>query len=127
MEKELLQAFLPELLLGHFEVVNFFELGNIATKKMEFELHLDEHNELPLGYSTCDYESKGFLPSSRIQDFPIRGKTVYLEIRRRRWRHKETGKEISNNYSFMARGSRLTKELSDFLKGTGGYQGRYDK
>ena len=127
LEKELLQAFLPGLLLGHFEVVNFFELGNIETKKMEFEIHLDEHNELPSGYSTGDYESKGFLPSSRVQDFPIRGKAVYLEIRRRRWRHKETGKEIANNYSFIAQGSRLTKELSDFLKGTGGYPGRYDK
>jgi hypothetical protein len=119
LEKELLQAFLPELLLGHFEVVNFFELGNIETKKVEFEIHLNEYNELPSSYSRLDYESKGFLPSSRVQDFPIRGKAVYLEIRRRRWRHKQTGKEISNNYSFIAQGARLTKELSDFLKGTG--------
>ncbi len=127
METELLQEFLPEFLPAHFEVVKFFKSGNIETKKMEFEIHLDERNDLPSGYSKDDYESKGFLPATRIQDFPIRGKAVYLIIRRRRWRHKQTGKEISNDYSFIAEGSRLTKEISDFLKGTGRDPRRYDK
>lgn len=126
METELLQEFLPELLLEHFEVVKFFKLGNIETKKMEFEIHLDERNSLPPGFSRSEYESKGFLPASRVQDFPIRGKAVYLKIRRRRWRHKHTGKEITNDYSFIAEGSKLTKELSDFLKGTGRDPRRYD-
>jgi len=66
-----------------------------------------------------------FLPATRVQDFPIRGKAVYLLIRRRKWRHKETKKEIRNNYSFIAEGSRLTQELSAFLKGTGRDPGRY--
>ena len=127
METELLHEFLPELLLSHFEVVKFFKLGNLETKKMEFEIHLDERNELAPGYSKDDYESKGFLPSTRVQDFPIRGKAVYLIIRRRRWRHKQTGKEITNDYSFIAEGSRLTKEISIFLKGTGRDPRRYDK
>ena len=127
METELLQEFLPELLLQHFIAVNFLKLGNIETKKMEFEIHLDEQNELPPGYSKDEYESKGFLPATRIQDFPIRGKAVYLIIRRRRWRHKQTRKEIFNDYAFIAEGSRLTKELSDFLKGTGRDPRRYDK
>jgi hypothetical protein len=42
LDTELLQEFLPEFLLAHFEVVKFFKLGNIETKKMEFELDLDE-------------------------------------------------------------------------------------
>lgn len=127
METELLQEFLPELLLDHFDVVNFFKLGNVETKKMEFEIHLDERNNLPPDHSKSEYESKGFLPASRVQDFPIRGKAVYLVIRRRRWRHKQTIKEITNDYSFIAEGSKLTKELSDFLKGTGRDPRRYDK
>lgn len=125
MESELLQEFLPDLLLDHFEVVNFYKLGNVETKKMEFEIHLDERNALPPGYSKSEYESKGFLPSSRVQDFPIRGKSVYLVIRRRRWRHKQTNKEVTGDFTFIAEGSRLTKELSDFLKGTGREPGRY--
>ena len=113
--------------MTHFEVVDLLELGDIETKKMFFEIQLDEKNELPEGYESSEYESKGFLPCSRIQDFPIRGKAVYLLIRRRRWRHKTTRKELTNNYTHVAEGSRLTQELSDFLKGTGRDPRRYDK
>lgn len=127
METSLLQEFLPSLLLKYFEVVRYYKLGNLETKKMEFEIHLDEKNELPNKYSQTEYESKGFLPASKVQDFPIRGKAVYLVIRRRRWRHKQTREEVTSDYSFIAQGSRLTQELSDFLKGTGRYSRRSDK
>ncbi len=127
METTLLQEFLPEQLLNHFELVNHLKLGMIDTKQMFFDIHLDELNELPQGYSKSDYESKGFLPASIVQDFPIRGKAVYLSIRRRRWRHRETKKDITNDYSFIAEGSRLTQELSDFLKGTGREPRRYNE
>jgi len=45
---------------------------------MEFEIHLNERNKLSPGYSKDDYESKGFLPATKIQDFATRGKAVYL-------------------------------------------------
>ena len=121
LERSLLEEILPTLLHEHFEIVGHLKLGCIETKKMEIEIHLDERNELPIGHSRSDYESKGFLPSSRVQDFPIRGKAVHLVIRRRRWRHKQTQQEITSDYTFIAEGSRLTQELSDFLKGTGRY------
>lgn len=127
MEIGIIKYFLPEELLERFEVVSLQELGELATRKMILEIYLEEKNNLPVGYSTVDYESKGFSSFSRIQDFPVRGKAVYLVIRRRRWRHKETKEEITNDYSFIAEGSKLTKELSDFLKGTGRDPGRYDK
>lgn len=127
MEKELLSEFLPTSLLEYFGVVNYKKETDKSSSKECYLLYLDEKNILPKGYSRDDYESKGFLPSSRIQDFPIRGKAVYLLIRRRRWRHKVTKKEITNDYSFLTEGSKLTKELSDFLKGTGRDPRRYDK
>jgi len=127
MELGLMEYFLPEELLGNFKVVSVKELGDLKTKKMILEIEMEEHNNLPTGYSTSEYESKGFSSKSRIQDFPIRGKGVYLLIKRRRWRHKETKKEITSDYSFIAEGSKITKELSDFLKGTGRYARRYDK
>lgn len=126
MDTAFLSAFLPESFLDYFDLVSFTQLGNVSTKQMEFELHLDERNTLPVGYAASEYESKGFLAVTRVQDFPIRGKAVYLLIRRRRWRHKSTRKEISNNYSFIAEGARLTQELSDFLKGTGRDSRRYN-
>ena len=127
MEEALLTSFLPEFLLDHFEIVEFKQLGNISECNMEFEIHLDEKNQIHKDVSSLDYESKGFLPSSRVQDFPIRGKSVYLVFRRRRWRHKITKTEISNDFSFVAKGSKITEEISDFLKGTGRDPSRYDK
>ena len=124
----ILEYFLPEELLEHFSITHVEELGCVKTKKMFLEIHLEEINELPLGYDSSQYESKGFYPATTIQDFPVRGKAVYLVIKRRRWRHKDRKNEvIHNDYSFIAEGSKLTQELSDFLKGTGQYQRGHNK
>jgi len=82
-------------------------------------IEFEEKNELPSGYSRLDYESKGFMEPKLIQDFPIRGKAVYLNIKKRRWRHKETGAIIKRDFTFIADGSKFTQELSDFLKDRG--------
>ena len=126
METEFAKLVLPRKLLKYFMVKEIKELGDISTKKMIYEMHLEEKNEVPAGYSADDYESKGFLSSARVQDFPIRGKAVYLVIKRRRWRHKKTKKGISRDFRLVAEGSKLTNELSDFLKETGRDPRRYD-
>lgn len=120
--------FLPDGLLEHFNVVEFKELGDIESKKDCFYIYLDEKNLLPNGYKNDYYESKGFYNQTIIQDFPIRGKAVYLCIRRRRWRSKtDKSVEIKSDYSFITEGSKLTIELADFLKSTGFDPRRYDK
>jgi hypothetical protein len=128
MDFSIFSSFLPDGLLSHFDIVDFKELGDLGTKKDCFYIYLDEKNILPKYYDSNDYESKGFYERCLIQDFPIRGKAVYLGIRRRRWRHK-TDKSIAvkSDYSFIAEGSKLTVELSDFLKDTGRDPRRYDK
>lgn len=126
MELSVLSYFLPDLILEHFELSLFQILCDIKTKKEIFEIHLDEKNIIKVADPLGDYESKGFLPGSRVQDFPIRGKAVYLTLRKRRWRNKATRKEIRNHYNFVAKGSKLTKDISDFLKGTGRDPRRYD-
>lgn len=128
MDFSLLSQFLPTDLLLHFEVVAFKELGDLSTRKDCFYIYLDEKNKLPFDLNPSDYESKGFFERTMIQDFPIRGKAVYLCIKRRRWRNKfDRSIEIRSDYSFIAEGSKLTIELSDFLKGTGRDPRRYDK
>ncbi|WP_444647915.1 ISAon1 family transposase N-terminal region protein [Flavobacterium columnare] len=99
----------------------------MQTKKDCFYIYLDEKNIIPEGFISEEYESKGFCERTLIQDFPIRGKAVYLGIRRRRWRNTVDKSEIKSDYSFIAEGSKLTVELSDFLKGTGRDPRRYDK
>lgn len=127
MELSLLSYFLPSELLEYFTITGVKELGEVSLKRMVLQIELEEKNQLPAGYNIIEYESKGFYPVKLIQDFPIRGKALYLAIKRRRWRNKQDkNKVIYNDYTFIADGSKLTKELSDFLKGTGREPGRYD-
>ena len=97
----------------------------METKEEYWVIEFEEKNELPDGYSTKDHESKGFMESRLIQDFPLRGRAVYLRVRKRRWRHKDSGAIIKRDFSFMADGSKFTQELSGFLKEAGGYATRY--
>ena len=128
MDISVFSHFLPEGLLDHFDIVDFKELGDIETKKDCFFIYLDEKNILPDGFEKNQYESKGFFERTLIQDFPIRGKVVYLGIRRRRWRSKtDKSTEIKSDYTFITEGSKLTIELADFLKYTGFDPRRYDK
>jgi len=126
MEKEIVRFILPEDILKYFDIIKVEELGEVSTKRMVLQIELEEKNRIPEGYDSEQYESKGFYPIKIIQDFPIRGKAVYLAIKRRRWRNKTNKKEIiHNDYSIIAEGSKITRELSDFLKDTGRDPGRY--
>lgn len=124
MEKEVISHFLPKNLLLHFSITNLVELCEVKSRQSYFEIYLEEHNEILVeGIDASLYESKG-LSEITIQDFPIRGKAVYLKIKRRRWRLKtDSGKIIRNDFTYIAEGSGFTQELSDFLKGTGRYKG----
>lgn len=112
-------------MVEYYEITGYQELCSVHDKLEYIVVDFTERNELPNGYSFDEYETKDFMSSKLIQDFPIRGKSVYLRIRKRRWRHKETGTIIKRDYSFIAEGSKFTSELSDFLKDASGYATRY--
>ncbi|AXI99955.1 hypothetical protein CYPRO_0672 [Cyclonatronum proteinivorum] len=121
MEKELLHLFLPAGLLDRFEIERF-EQSRIEGSAIASTLHiyLVEKNQLPPGYAPDEWESKGFCESKTIQDFAIRTNLVYLVFRRRRWRSKsDPNHTITSDLAFLAKGAKMTAELSAFLKGTG--------
>lgn len=115
----LLSELFPSELTQYFIIGKYEILCDVATKSEYWLIEFEEKNELPSSYSSSDYESKGFMESSTIQDFPLRGKAVYLRIKKRRWRHKVTGSVFRRDFSFITEGSKLTRELSDFLKDRG--------
>ena len=121
IDKDLLQHLFPQELTTYFSIVHHQIVCTIASKEEYWLIDFEENNDLPNGYPAEEYESKGFMESKLIQDFPLRGKAVFLRIKRRRWRHKGTGKIIKRDFSFVADGSKFTQELSDFLKDTGQY------
>jgi hypothetical protein len=125
IEKGLLEKVFPTELVEYFEITDYQDLCSIQDKLEYIVVTFKERNELPNGYSFDEYETKDFMSSKLIQDFPIRGKGVYLRVIKRRWRDKQTGAIVKRDYSFMAEGSKFTAELSDFLKDASGYATRY--
>jgi hypothetical protein len=107
---ELLKFMLPDFLVEHFEVV--------SANNSEETLHLyfEEKNQLPKEFDTIALVSKGFLDEITIQDFPLRGKFVYLHIKRRRWTNKDTKEIIKRDWQLVAKGTRMTQEFASFLK-----------
>jgi hypothetical protein len=127
MENMLSSLYLPEGLLSNFEVIYFCEFCKLDTKESGILIHLDEKNILPEGFSKEEYESKGFTEVVLIQDFPIRGKLVFLCLRKRRWRKKnDKSHVIKHDHSFLSDGIQMTADLVAFLKGTHREPGRYD-
>lgn len=126
--KCLISNFLPAGLLDHFIITDFKEAIRGNEKQTSFFIYLEEKNELPEGYDASLYESKGFYGEKTVQDFPVRGKALYLVVKRRRWRLKsDPNFVVQSDYSFIADGVKLTQEVADFLKGTGRDPRRYDK
>jgi len=107
----LVQFLLPEGLL------DYFELTNVTKGEVGLNIYLEEKNSAPTGYEKQQLESKGFLPETSIQDFPIRGQKVALCVKRRRWEVKETGEIITRDWDLVRKGARMTTEFGTFLKG----------
>ena len=119
---QLLGELFPQELTDYFRLTYYEILCSLEAKEEYWVIEFEEKKELPEGYLVSDYESKGFMESKLIQDFPLRGRAVYLKLKKRRWRHKTTGSVIKRDFSFITDGSKFTQELSDFLKEAGGCQ-----
>lgn len=61
-------------------------------------------------------KSKGFYNPVVVQNFPVRGKKLLLNIRRHRRIIKDDGRYVSHNWKLVAEGSRMTHEYASFLK-----------
>ncbi len=101
----------PKELLDYFEIVGYDETSEAIL------IRLDERGVLRNGKPGHEYEKSGFLPESRITDFPIRDRKAVLLVRRRRWKDLSTGEIVSNDYELVAKGTRHSKEFAAFLKG----------
>jgi hypothetical protein len=114
---EALRFVFPEDLLAHFDLTQAKALVDKKGHEI-LEVEFTERNVLPEGLDQAMYEPKDFV-ERRVQDFPLRGRPVYLIIRRRRWRHKTTSETLTRDLSFIAEGTRLTKDIAAFLKEIG--------
>lgn len=111
MDIALAKYFLPEGILDYFDIVSH---------KMENDsvhFYLEEKNILPEEFKSERAKSKGFTPEITVEDFPLRGKSVLLHIKRRRWTLIKDGVIIKRDWAIIAKGTRITSEFASFLKG----------
>jgi hypothetical protein len=109
METELSKLILP------LEVFERFELVKIEEHPEHFVFRLDEKNTPPRKHDYT-YTSNGFFESTEIQDFPLRGKSVILRVRKRKWLEHQTGSIVSNSITLSQPGTHLNPEFAAFLK-----------
>lgn len=110
MELNGYRLLLPEGTLDYFDLVDVKESVN------EVVIYLEEKNIVPEKYTDQDTENKGFYDPVIVQDFPLRGKKVFLNIRRRRWLLNKHNEYISRNWRMVAEGTRMTQDFASFLK-----------
>jgi hypothetical protein len=108
LEYDLASLILP------LEILPYFEVIRVIKHEERIDLYLDECNNPPKRPFT--YFSKGFTDERVIQDFPLRGKAVFLHVRKRKWQERETGHIVTNSYELAHQGTHLTYEFASFLK-----------
>ncbi len=107
---DLLKLILPEMLVEHFDLVKH-RLENEV-----IHLYFEERNIVPKEESKRILIAHGFHKELTIQDFPLRGNTVYLHIKRRRWLDKKTKQIVQRDWNLVAQGTRMTEQFAAFLK-----------
>lgn len=111
----LLKLILPE------EVFDFFEIENTQIEEKEVHVYLIEQDIKPENYLSDKLISKGFYDSITIQDFPLRRKSLFLHVKRRKWLNENTGNIVNRDWRLVAQGTHYTQGFADFLKGLFGY------
>lgn len=94
----------------------YFELKDYQQREEEIHIYLEEFNNQPEGYDKIPLTSKGFFKELIVQDFPLRGKQVFMHIRRRRWIVNGTNQLVQRDWELVAKGTRITKDFAAFLK-----------
>ena len=106
----LAEPFLPK------GVSEFFTITAVTQSIDEIKISLDENDIYPEEYKDDKLTSKGFFEPITVLDFPLRGKCVYMDIRRRRWINETIGTMVWRDWELVAKGTRMTKEFASFLK-----------
>lgn len=104
-------------------ILEYFTISKVEQLEESINIHLEEGNIIPKEYINDKLTSKGFLDEVKVQDYPIRGKSVFLLVKRRRWFNETRGNLVMRNWELVAKGTRMTKEFASFLKAISRYPG----
>ena len=107
---DLLKQILPETLIEYFDLIKS------TNKEGILHLYFEEKNVIQKEENHRILIAHGFHKEISIQDFPLRGKNVFLHIKRRRWLDKSSNEIVQRDWDLVAQGTRMTIEFAAFLK-----------
>jgi transposase len=114
-QSDMIWMCLPQGLEELFEIVRF------ERTDQAYDIWLDEKKERTK--EDChnpNIVAKGYTDYAVIQDYPLRGRPVYLHMRKNKWWNKLTGEIFSYNLELPnENGTRLSAEFVAFLKDEG--------
>ena len=110
--KELVNLIAPN------EITSNFELKEIVENSRTISLIFEENKEkVPEKLTGKEIVLDGFVNTIELQTFPLKEKTVFIVVRRRRWKEKGMSEpSYTNQYELHEKGMKTTKEFGAFLK-----------
>lgn len=105
-----LRFIFPDGMFDYFNMVRFNELAD------KVEIYFEEKNNPPEEYQQDKLESKGVYEEVRMHDYPMRGRSCILYIKKRRWYNQTKETYVSRNWLLMAQGTQISCEFASFLK-----------
>jgi transposase len=116
--QDLLKLIVPKEITYNFELIEIIEKTNMITLSFE-----ELTSRIPKPLSGKEVVLDGYLNQLELQTFPLKDKTVYIALRRRRWKEKgDSQQSYSNTYELHVEGMKTTKEFGAFLKEEFGLQ-----
>lgn len=105
-------------LIAPIEVVNNFDFTEIQeTSKNILLIFTEKTDQIPQELKGKEVVLDGYLNKLELQTFPLKDKSVFIVLRRRRWKEKGSKEPgISNDYKLHEKGIKTTKEFGAFLK-----------
>ena len=105
-----LRFIFPDGMFDYFNMVRFNELAD------KVEIYFEEKNNPPEEYQQDKLESKGFYEEVRMHDYPMRGRSCILYIKKRRWYNHTKETYVFRNWLLMAQGTQISCVFASFLK-----------
>jgi len=113
LDLHLLEILIPKEILVSFELQQVIE----NDQEILFDM-LEKESCVPESLNGKDVVMNGYMNSTTLQSFPLKGKQCYIHLRRRRWKERANAdtKGSYNEYEFTASGTMATKSYGAFLK-----------
>ena len=109
--ENILRDILPEILIDNFDIVKY------EKTESQFDIWLNEKKvQVKDNKRNTNIISHGFTPYRTIQDFPIRGRSCYLHVCKRKGLDKSTGEVFSYEWDLSEYDkNKLNAEFVAFL------------